>query len=109
MSDEERQLLDARVELALAVRRQREARNLSQKQLGELLRAEAVAARGAERYILQSTPPPRWRRPSPTRKRGTSVAPGRRDPLANRRGRGCCGWAAAALFHTRPSLAHSGW
>jgi hypothetical protein len=33
MSDEERQLLDARVEAALAVRRQREALKLSQKQL----------------------------------------------------------------------------
>lgn len=33
MTDEERQLLDARVEAALAVRRQREAQNLSQKQL----------------------------------------------------------------------------
>jgi predicted XRE-type DNA-binding protein len=38
MSDEERQLLDARVELALAVRRQREARKLSQKQLGAMLK-----------------------------------------------------------------------
>ncbi len=38
MSDEERQLLDARVELAHAVRRQREARHLSQKQLGALLK-----------------------------------------------------------------------
>lgn len=34
MNDEERQLLDARVELALAVRRQREACQLSQKELG---------------------------------------------------------------------------
>lgn len=34
MSDAERQLLDARVELALAVRRQREAQNLTQKELG---------------------------------------------------------------------------
>lgn len=34
MNDPERQLLDARVELALAVRRQREARNLTQKELG---------------------------------------------------------------------------
>jgi ribosome-binding protein aMBF1 (putative translation factor) len=33
MSDEERQLLDARVEAALAVRQQRRALNLSQKQL----------------------------------------------------------------------------
>lgn len=38
MSDEERQLLDARVELALAVRRQREAHNLSQKELGAKLK-----------------------------------------------------------------------
>jgi predicted XRE-type DNA-binding protein len=38
MSDEERQLLDTRVELAQAVRRQREARQLSQKQLGTILK-----------------------------------------------------------------------
>jgi predicted XRE-type DNA-binding protein len=38
MSDEERQLLDTRVELALAIRRQRKARKLSQKQLGEKLK-----------------------------------------------------------------------
>ena len=35
MSDEERQLLDARVEAALAVRRQRQACGLSQKQLAD--------------------------------------------------------------------------
>ena len=34
LNDEERQLLDARVELALAVRRQRKACHLSQKELG---------------------------------------------------------------------------
>lgn len=38
MSDEERQLLDTRVELAQAVRRQREARHLSQKELGAMLK-----------------------------------------------------------------------
>lgn len=38
MSDGERQLLDARVSLALAIRRQREARNLSQKELGTRLK-----------------------------------------------------------------------
>ena len=37
MSAEERQLLDARVELALAIRRQREALHLSQKELGARL------------------------------------------------------------------------
>lgn len=37
MSNEERQLLDARVELALAIRRQRAASRLSQKQLGAKL------------------------------------------------------------------------
>jgi predicted XRE-type DNA-binding protein len=37
MTDEERQLLDARVQLALAVRRQRQAVHLSQKQLGAKL------------------------------------------------------------------------
>lgn len=38
MSDDERQLLDARVQLALAIRRQRKARQLSQKQLGAKLK-----------------------------------------------------------------------
>lgn len=38
MSDGERQLLDARIELALAIRRQREALQLSQKQLGAMLK-----------------------------------------------------------------------
>src|SRR6478672_6675616 len=38
MNFEERQLLDARVELALAIRRQREAVHLSQKQLGARLK-----------------------------------------------------------------------
>ena len=38
MSAEERQLLDARVELARAIRLQREALHLSQKQLGERLK-----------------------------------------------------------------------
>lgn len=38
MSDAERQLLDARMELALAIRRQRESRHLSQKELGVRLK-----------------------------------------------------------------------
>jgi predicted XRE-type DNA-binding protein len=38
MSDEDRQLLDARVQLALAIRSQREAQNLSQKELGARLK-----------------------------------------------------------------------
>ncbi len=38
LTTEERQLLDTRVEIALAVRRQREARQLSQKQLGTILK-----------------------------------------------------------------------
>jgi ribosome-binding protein aMBF1 (putative translation factor) len=38
MNDEERQLLDARVQLAIAIRRQREGRQLSQKQLGAKLK-----------------------------------------------------------------------
>jgi ribosome-binding protein aMBF1 (putative translation factor) len=38
MSDEERQLLDARVALALAIRRQRAASNLSQTELGKKLK-----------------------------------------------------------------------
>ncbi len=38
LSDGERQLLEARVKIALAIRHQREAQNLSQKQLGERLR-----------------------------------------------------------------------
>jgi ribosome-binding protein aMBF1 (putative translation factor) len=38
MTDDERQLLDARVEVALAVRRQRESRSLSQKQLASRIK-----------------------------------------------------------------------
>ncbi|MEZ6090896.1 MAG: XRE family transcriptional regulator [Pirellulaceae bacterium] len=38
MNDEERQLLDTRVALAMAVRQQREASQLSQKQLGARLK-----------------------------------------------------------------------
>jgi transcriptional regulator with XRE-family HTH domain len=38
MTDEERQLLDARIEAALAVRRQREARKLSQQQLARRIK-----------------------------------------------------------------------
>ncbi|GAB4142084.1 XRE family transcriptional regulator [Thermopirellula anaerolimosa] len=38
MSEEERQLLEMRLELARAIRRQREARKLSQKQLGLILK-----------------------------------------------------------------------
>lgn len=38
MSDEERQLLDARVSIALAIRQQREALDLSQKELGARLK-----------------------------------------------------------------------
>ena len=38
MSAEERQLLDTRVEVALAIRRQRKARKLSQKELGSKLK-----------------------------------------------------------------------
>lgn len=38
MSDEERQLLDARVSIALAIRQQREALHLSQKELGARLK-----------------------------------------------------------------------
>jgi len=49
MSDEERQLLDARVELALAVRRQREARNLSQKELGVKLKTSQPRVAKIER------------------------------------------------------------
>lgn len=38
MTDEERQLLDARMEAALAVRRQRKAQKLSQRQLADRIR-----------------------------------------------------------------------
>jgi predicted XRE-type DNA-binding protein len=49
MSDEERQLLDTRVELALAVRRQREALHLSQKQLGAMLKTNQPRVARIER------------------------------------------------------------
>ena len=49
MSDEERQLLDARVTLALAIRQQREALHLSQKQLGAMLRTSQPRVARIER------------------------------------------------------------
>ena len=49
MSDEERQLLDTRVELAQAVRRQREAVHLSQKQLGAMLKTSQPRVAKIER------------------------------------------------------------
>lgn len=49
MSDDERQLLDARVQLALAVRRLREARRLSQKQLGARLKTSQPRVAKIER------------------------------------------------------------
>jgi len=49
LSDEERQWLDARAELALAVRRQRESRHLSQKQLGALLKTSQPRVAKIER------------------------------------------------------------
>lgn len=49
MSDEERQLLNARVELALAIRRQRAAQKLSQKDLGALLKTSQPRVAKIER------------------------------------------------------------
>ena len=49
MNDEERQLLDARVELALAVRRQRKARHMSQKEFGVKLRTSQPRVAKIER------------------------------------------------------------
>jgi ribosome-binding protein aMBF1 (putative translation factor) len=49
LSSEERQLLDARVELALAIRRQREALHLSQKQLGLRLKTSQPRVAKIER------------------------------------------------------------
>jgi predicted XRE-type DNA-binding protein len=49
LSAEERQLLDARVELALAIRRQREAQNLSQKELGARLKTSQPRVAKIER------------------------------------------------------------
>lgn len=49
MNDEERQLLDARVELALAIRRQREAQHLSQKELGARLKTSQPRVAKIER------------------------------------------------------------
>jgi predicted XRE-type DNA-binding protein len=49
MGAEERQLLDARVKLALAIRQQREARNLSQKQLGAKLKTSQPRVAKIER------------------------------------------------------------
>jgi ribosome-binding protein aMBF1 (putative translation factor) len=49
LSDEERQLLDTRVELAQAVRRQREALHLSQKELGAMLKTSQPRVARIER------------------------------------------------------------
>lgn len=49
LSAEERQLLDARVELALAIRRQREARKMSQKELGARLKTSQPRVAKIER------------------------------------------------------------
>ena len=49
MSAEERQLLDTRVELALAIRRQREALHLSQKELGARLKTSQPRVAKIER------------------------------------------------------------
>lgn len=49
LNDEEHQLLDARVELALAVRRQREACHLSQKELGLKLKTSQPRVAKIER------------------------------------------------------------
>ena len=49
MNDVERQLLDARVKLALAIRRQRLARKLSQKQLGAKLKTSQPRVAKIER------------------------------------------------------------
>lgn len=49
LSNEERQLLDARVELALAIRRQREVSQLSQKELGALLKTSQPRVAKIER------------------------------------------------------------
>lgn len=49
MSDEERQLLDARVSLAVAIRKQREALDLSQKELGARLKTSQPRVAKIER------------------------------------------------------------
>ncbi len=49
MTGEERQLLDTRVELAMAIRRQRQACHLSQKQLGALLKTSQPRVAKIER------------------------------------------------------------
>ena len=49
MSDEERQLLDARVSIALAIRQQREVLDLSQKELGAKLKTSQPRVAKIER------------------------------------------------------------
>lgn len=49
MTDEERQLLDARVEVAMAIRRQRQARRISQKELGARLKTSQPRVAKIER------------------------------------------------------------
>ncbi len=89
MTDEERQLLDARVEAALAVRRQRQARKLSQKQLASRIKTSqpriakieraapdvsldqmlrAFAAAGGRIKLKQVAPSAARKKPRPKRK-----------------------------------------
>lgn len=49
MSDEERQLLDARVNMALAIKRQRKALEMSQKELGAILKTSQPRVAKIER------------------------------------------------------------
>ena len=52
MNDDERQLLDARVKLALAIRTQRQARHLSQKELGAKLKTSQPRIAKIERAAM---------------------------------------------------------
>jgi transcriptional regulator with XRE-family HTH domain len=93
MSDEERQLLDARVEAALAVRRQRAAMKLSQKQLASRIKTSqprvakieraasdvsldqilrAFAAAGGRITVKQTIPAAKARSAKPTRSKKTT-------------------------------------
>ena len=55
LSQEERQLLDTRVEIALAIRRQREALHLSQKELGAKLKTSQPRAAAAATLTSSQT------------------------------------------------------
>lgn len=82
LDDDERQLLDARVKLALAIRRQREASKLSQSELGAKLKSTLLSAATTRNAIATGRPAfpsPQSLLPNPY-----SLTPNSRSPSSSR-------------------------